>query len=62
MQEFVTFAQALAYTNFTDENFNKDIKPYVRKYRRNKDDIQYFIPELRERVRELEVCGACKYE
>ena len=56
VQEFLSKAQAMAYTNFrTEEEFNKWIRPAVHVYRngdsRSKGD--YFLPELRKRKLEL---------
>ena len=62
VQEWLTFAQALAYSNYDAENFNKDIKPFIGKYKRNKSDVQYFLPEIRKRLKDLQVCEGCKYE
>ena len=56
VQEFLSKAQAMAYTNYTDEEkFNQDIRPYCHVYRnsdrRSKGD--YFLPELRKRKLQL---------
>lgn len=51
VQEFLSKAQAMAYTNYTDEKkFDEEVRPYMHVYRngdkRSKGD--YFLPELRQ--------------
>ena len=58
VQEFVSKAQAMAYTNMlTEEAFDSKILPYVHTYQnsdgRGKGD--YYIPELRKRKLQLVV-------
>ena len=50
VQEFLSKAQAMAYTNYLDEKkFDEEVRPYMHVYRngdkRSKGD--YFLPELR---------------
>lgn len=48
VQDFLTKAQAMAYTlHLTDESFNENIRPYVHLYRTPKGAC-YYIPELRK--------------
>lgn len=63
VQEFVTKAQAMAYTNMqTEPAFDELILPYVHTYRnsdgRGKGD--FFIPELRKRKLQLVVAEPTK--
>lgn len=63
VQEFVTKAQAMAYTNMlTEAAFNEKILPYVHTYQnsdgRGKGD--FFIPELRKRKLQLVVAEPTK--
>ena len=58
VQEFLSKAQAMAYTNFkTEDEFDEWIGKYCHVYRnsdrRSKGD--YFIPELRKRKLELQM-------
>ena len=51
VQEFLSKAQAMAYTNYLDEKkFDEEVRPYLHVYRngdkRSKGD--YFLPELRQ--------------
>ena len=51
VQEFLSKAQAMAYTNYLDEKkFDEEVRPYMHVYRngdkRSKGD--YFLPELRQ--------------
>ena len=51
IQEFLSKAQAMAYTNYLDEKkFDEEVRPYMHVYRngdkRSKGD--YFLPELRQ--------------
>lgn len=49
VQEFLTKAQAMAYTNYlTEEIFDKEIHPYVHTYQSG-HGVNYYIPELRKR-------------
>lgn len=53
VQEFLTKAQAMAYTlHETEESFDKDIKPYVNVYRAGHGGA-YYVPELRKRMLNL---------
>lgn len=48
VQEFLTKAQAMAYTcRKTEATFNEDILPYVHVYRGGKGGV-YYVPELRK--------------
>lgn len=63
VQEFVTKAQAMAYTNMlTEAAFDEKILPYVHTYQnsdgRGKGD--FFIPELRKRKLQLVVAEPTK--
>ena len=63
VQEFVTKAQAMAYTNMlTEAAFDEKILPYVHTYQnsdgRGKGD--FFIPELRKRTLQLVVAEPTK--
>lgn len=63
VQEFVTKAQAMAYTNMlTEVAFDEKILPYVHTYQnsdgRGKGD--FFIPELRKRKLQLVVAEPTK--
>lgn len=63
VQEFVTKAQAMAYTNMlTEASFDEKILPYVHTYQnsdgRGKGD--FFIPELRKRKLQLVVAEPTK--
>ncbi len=63
VQEFVTKAQAMAYTNMlTETAFDEKILPYVHTYQnsdgRSKGD--FFIPELRQRKLQLVVAEPTK--
>ena len=63
VQEFVTKAQAMAYTNMlTEAAFDEKILPYVHTYQnsdgRGKGD--FFIPELRKRKLQLVVVEPTK--
>ena len=50
VQEFLTKAQAMAYTlRLTEEKFDADIRPYVHIYRGGKGGC-YYLPELRKRM------------
>ena len=56
VQEFLSKAQAMAYTNYPDEKkFDEEVRPYMHVYRngdrRSKGD--YFLLELRKRKLEL---------
>ena len=51
VQEFLSKAQAMAYTNYPNEKkFDEEVRPYMHVYRngdrRSKGD--YFLPELRQ--------------
>lgn len=53
VQEFLTKAQAMAYTlRLTEEKFNEEIAPYVHTYRGGHGGC-YYLPELRKRMLEL---------
>ncbi len=55
IQEFLTKAQAMAYTlRGTEEKFNVEIHPYVHTYQGG-HGVCYFLPELRKRMLQLEV-------
>jgi len=55
VQEFLTKAQAMAYTlRLTEEKFNEEIFPFVHVYKAGKGGA-YYVPELRKRMLELEV-------
>lgn len=63
VQEFVTKAQAMAYTNMlTEAAFDEKILPYVHTYQnsdgRGKGD--FFIPELRKRKLQMVVAEPTK--
>lgn len=48
--EFLSKAQAMAYTNrLTEKKFNEEILPYVHVYRGGKGGV-YYLPELRKVV------------
>lgn len=58
VQEFLTKAQAMAYTNFkTEESFDEMIAPWCHVYRNSdgRSEGDYFLPELRKRKLELAV-------
>ena len=58
VQEFLSTAQAMAYTNFkTEESFDEMIAPWCHVYRNSdgRSDGDYFIDELRKRKMELAV-------
>ena len=58
VQEFLSKAQAMAYTNFkTEESFDEMIAPWCHVYRNSdgRSDGDYFIDELRKRKMELAV-------
>ena len=50
VQEFLTKAQAMAYTNYPEDKFDEEVRPYLHVYRngdsRSKGD--YYLPELRQ--------------
>ena len=56
VQEFLSKAQAMAYTNYQNEvKFDEEIAPYCHVYKnsdsRSKGD--YYLPELRQRKLQL---------
>ena len=53
VQEFLSKAQAMAYTNTTEEEFKEWIAPYCHVYRSKYKAGDYFLPELRKRKLEL---------
>lgn len=53
VQEFLTKAQAMAYTlRKTEIKFNEEIAPYVHVYRGGNGGC-YYLPELRKRMLDL---------
>ena len=53
VQEFLTKAQAMAYTlRKTPESFDEEIGPYVNLYEAGKGGC-YYLPELRKRMLSL---------
>ena len=62
VQEWLTYPQALAYTNLTVDDFATNVKPYVNKYMRDKKSVQYSLIELRQRMQQLVVIKALQYE
>ena len=58
VQEFLSKAQAMAYTNFkSEEAFDEMIAPWCHVYRNSdgRSEGDYFLPELRNRKLELAV-------
>ena len=56
VQEFLSKAQAMAYTNFkTEESFDEMIAPWCHVYRNSdgRSEGDYFLPELRKRKLDL---------
>ena len=57
VQEFLSFNQAMAYCNFTEEQMKKYILPYVHVYKSKHKKGDYFLPELRVRKLKLVEMG-----
>ena len=53
VQEFLSKAQAMAYTNTTEDEFKKWIAPYCHVYRSKHRSGDYYLPELRRRKLDL---------
>jgi len=62
VQEWLTYAQALAYTNLPENKFKEHVKPYVNKYMRDDKSVQYKLIELSQRMDKLVVVKALQYE
>lgn len=53
VQDFLTKAQAMAYTlRLSEDKFNTEIAPYVHVYRAGKGGC-YYLPELRKRMLDM---------
>lgn len=53
VQEFLSKAQAMAYTNTTEKEFKEWIAPWCHVYRSKHKSGDYFLPELRKRKLDL---------
>ena len=60
VQEFLTKAEAMAYTlRLTEEKFNEEIMPYVHVYQGGQGGC-YYVQELRKRMLSLVVLKPTK--
>ena len=51
IQDFLTMAQAMAYTNYpTEDKFKSEVLPYVHVYKSGQRGGQYYVPELRDLI------------
>ena len=61
VQEFLSFSQAMAYTNMTEDDFKELIAPYCHVYKSKFKHGDYFLPELRKRKLQLAVIEPTQY-